>query len=47
VMLVLVAGLAVVSLQPSVVLFLLCFAYGLHGYVLWGMGARVRRAPEE
>jgi len=47
VMLVLVAGLAVVSLKPSVVLFLLCFAYGLHGYVLWGMGARVRRSPEE
>ena len=47
VMLVLVAGLAVVSLKPSVVLFLLCFAYGLHGYVIWGMGARVRRSPEE
>ena len=47
VMLVFVAGLAVVSLKPPVVLFLLCFAYGLHGYVLWFMGTRVRRSPEE
>jgi CDP-diacylglycerol--serine O-phosphatidyltransferase len=46
VMLALVAGLAVVSLKPSVVLFLACLAYSLHGYVLWGMGTRVRRVPE-
>lgn len=46
VMLALVAGLAVVSLKPSVVLFLAVFAYGVSGYVLWFMGTRVRRAPE-
>jgi CDP-diacylglycerol--serine O-phosphatidyltransferase len=46
VMLAVVAGLAVISLRPAVVLFLLCLAYGIHGYVLWGMGARVRRSPE-
>lgn len=43
VMLTMVAGLAVISLSPPMVLFLLCLAYGLSGYVLWGMGARVRR----
>ena len=36
------AGLAVVSLKPSVVLFLLVFAYAASGYVLWGVGKRVR-----
>jgi CDP-diacylglycerol--serine O-phosphatidyltransferase len=46
VMLAFVAGLAVVSLRPPVVLFLLCLAYAVSGYVLWGMGARVRRLPE-
>jgi CDP-diacylglycerol--serine O-phosphatidyltransferase len=46
VMLALVAGLAVVSLRPPVVLFLLCLAYAVSGYVLWGMGTRVRRTPE-
>ena len=46
VMLALVAGLAVVSLRPPVVLFLLCLAYAVSGYVLWGMGTRVRRSPE-
>jgi len=34
------AGLAVVSLKPSVVLFLMVFAYGVSGYVLWAMGRR-------
>ena len=38
------AGLAVVSLKPSIVLFLLVFAYGVSGYVLWGMGKRVKPA---
>jgi len=38
------AGLAVVSLKPSVVLFLMVFAYGVHGYVLWGMGRRAKPA---
>jgi CDP-diacylglycerol--serine O-phosphatidyltransferase len=45
VMLALVAGLAVISLRPPIVLFLLCLAYAVSGYVLWGMGARVRRSP--
>jgi CDP-diacylglycerol--serine O-phosphatidyltransferase len=45
VMLACVAALAVVSLQPPVVLFLACLAYAVSGYVLWGMGVRVRRAP--
>ena len=40
------AALAVISLKPSVVLFLLMFAYGVHGYVLWGMGMRVRKLPD-
>ena len=44
VMLAFVAGLAVVSLKPSVVLFLLVFAYGVSGYVLWGMGKRAKPA---
>ncbi|HLX81248.1 MAG TPA: CDP-diacylglycerol--serine O-phosphatidyltransferase [Burkholderiales bacterium] len=46
VMLAFVAGLAVVSLRPPVVLFLLCLAYAVSGYVLWGMGLRARRPPE-
>jgi CDP-diacylglycerol--serine O-phosphatidyltransferase len=41
-----VGGLAVVSLRPSMVLFLLCLTYAVSGYVLWGTGTRVRRAPE-
>jgi CDP-diacylglycerol--serine O-phosphatidyltransferase len=45
-MLAVVASLAVVSLRPPVVLFLLCLAYAVSGYVLWGMGTRVRRTPE-
>jgi CDP-diacylglycerol--serine O-phosphatidyltransferase len=44
--LVFVAGLAVVSLHPPAVLFLLCLAYAVSGYVLWGWGTRVRRPPE-
>ena len=39
---VLAAGLAIVSLKPSVVLFLLVFAYAVSGYVLWGLGKRAR-----
>ena len=38
------AGLAIVSLKPSVVLFLMVFAYSVSGYVLWGMGKRARPA---
>jgi CDP-diacylglycerol--serine O-phosphatidyltransferase len=36
------AALAVISLKPSVVLFLLVFAYGVSGYVLWFLGRRVK-----
>jgi CDP-diacylglycerol---serine O-phosphatidyltransferase len=42
VILAIVAGIAVVSLKPPVVLFLLVFAYGLHGYVLWFLGRRAK-----
>jgi len=42
VVLVFVAALAVISLKPAVVLFLLVFAYAVSGYVLWGTGSRVR-----
>jgi len=45
-MLLLVGGLAVVSLRPPVVLFLACLAFSLSGYVLWGMGVRVRRSSD-
>ena len=38
------AGLAVVSLKPSVVLFLMVFAYGMSGYVLWFLGRRAKPA---
>ena len=38
------ASFAVVSLKPSVVLFLMVFAYGVSGYVLWGMGRRAKPA---
>jgi CDP-diacylglycerol---serine O-phosphatidyltransferase len=38
------AGLAVVSLKPSVVLFLLVFGYGVSGYILWGLGRRAKPA---
>jgi len=42
VVLVFVAALAVISLKPAVVLFLLCAAYAVSGYVVWGLGKRVR-----
>jgi len=38
------AGLAVVALKPSVVLFLLFLAYALSGYVLWGLKRRAKPA---
>jgi len=38
------AGLAVVSLKPSVVLFLMVFAYAVSGYVLWGLRRRAKPA---
>ena len=38
------ASLAVVSLKPSVVLFLLFFGYAVSGYVLWGLGRRAKPA---
>jgi CDP-diacylglycerol--serine O-phosphatidyltransferase len=37
-----VATIAVVSIRPAVVLFLLVFAYGVSGYVLYALGRRVR-----
>jgi len=43
VVLVFVAALAVISLKPAVVLFLLMLAYAVHGYVLWGTGVRIRQ----
>lgn len=36
------AGLAVVSLKPSIVLFLVVFVYAVSGYVLWGLGRRAK-----
>src|SRR5271167_3996790 len=38
------ASLAVVSLKPSVVLFLLFLAYSASGYVMWGLGKRAKPA---
>ena len=38
------AGLAVISLKPPVVLFLMVFAYGVSGYVLWFLGRRTKPA---
>ena len=38
------AALGVISLKPSVVLFLLVFGYGVSGYVLWFLGRRVKPA---
>ena len=38
------AGFAVISLQPSVVLFLLVLGYSVSGYVLWGLGRRAKPA---
>jgi CDP-diacylglycerol--serine O-phosphatidyltransferase len=43
-----VLAFAVVASRPSIVLFALFFAYSLSGYVLWGMGHRVRPVlPED
>jgi len=36
------AALAVISLKPSVVLFLMVFGYGISGYVLWFLGRRIK-----
>jgi hypothetical protein len=36
------AALAVISLKPSVVLFLMVFGYSVSGYVLWFLGRRIR-----
>jgi len=36
------AVLAVISLKPSVVLFLMVFSYGVSGYVLWFLGRRIK-----
>ncbi len=38
------ASLGVVSLKPSVMLFLLFLAYSVSGYVLWGLGRRAKPA---
>ena len=38
------ASLAVVSLKPSLVLFLLFLGYAVSGYVLWGLGRRAKPA---
>lgn len=42
--LVVVAALAVISVKPALVLFLLCAAYAVSGYVLWAMGKRAKPA---
>ena len=43
-----VAAFAVIASRPSLVLFVLFMAYALSGYVMWGMGQRVRPVlPEE
>jgi CDP-diacylglycerol--serine O-phosphatidyltransferase len=43
--LVIAAALVVISLRPALVLFLLCVAYALSGYVLWATGRRAKPAP--
>jgi CDP-diacylglycerol--serine O-phosphatidyltransferase len=46
--LVCVLGISLVASRPSLVLFALFMAYALSGYVLWGMGHRIRSVlPEE
>ena len=43
-----VIGLSIIASRPSLVLFLLFFAYALSGYVMWAMGHRARPVlPEE
>jgi CDP-diacylglycerol--serine O-phosphatidyltransferase len=41
--LVIVAGMTVISIKPPVILFLLFVAYGLHGYVVLFVRTRKRR----
>ena len=38
------ASLGVISLKPSIILFLLVLGYGVSGYVLWGLGRRAKPA---
>jgi CDP-diacylglycerol--serine O-phosphatidyltransferase len=46
--LVCVLGISLVASRPSLVLFALFLSYALSGYVLWGMGHRIRSVlPEE
>jgi CDP-diacylglycerol---serine O-phosphatidyltransferase len=46
--LVCVAAISVIASRPSLVLFALFTAYAISGYVMWGMGHRVRpMLPEE
>ena len=40
--LVIVAGISVIAVKPSMMLFLLVLAYSVSGYVLWGAGKRAR-----
>src|SRR5438477_722911 len=43
-----VIAISIIASSPSLVLFLLFFSYALSGYVMWGMGHRVRPVlPEE
>ena len=39
------AALVVISLRPALVLFTLCVAYALSGYVLWAIGKRAKPQP--
>ena len=46
--LVCVLGISLIASRPSLVLFALFMGYALSGYVLWGMGHRIRSVlPEE
>ena len=38
------AALAVISLKPALMLFVLFFGYAVSGYVLWFLGTRIRTA---
>jgi CDP-diacylglycerol--serine O-phosphatidyltransferase len=42
VVVVIAAGIGVISLKPSVVLFLLFLGYAASGYVMWGLGRRIK-----